>query len=205
MASSGDLIMSPGVIVDSNDFSIEFWFKTSNNPSTLEPILGSTTAADNSLGVTLDTNNVNVIFNSISPTSLTYQLPTPLVPDAWTYFAISRQGGTESIWVDGSASPDNNKSDSRSYIGTTDLIFNTQGINISNAKLTNLKVNVGATYLNPADPTIPRPSTSLTADPETVLLMNCIDAASVFTDSSGVQGSIAVNTTPVVYSIDSPY
>jgi hypothetical protein len=146
-----------------------------------------------------------VVLNNISAPSITYQLPTTLVPDTWTYFAISRRGGVESIWMDGSASINNGQSDSRDYTGTTDLIFNTQGINISNAKLTNLKVNVGATYLNPADPTIPRPSTSLTADPETVLLMNCIDAVSVFTDSSVTQTSIAVNTAPVVYSIDSPY
>ena len=205
MASSGDLIMSPGFTGDTNDFSIEFWFKTSNNPSTLEPILGSTTSGDDSLGIILDSNSLNVVLNNISTPSITYQLPTTLVPDTWTYFAISRRGGVESIWMDGSASINNGQSDSRDYTGTTDLIFNTQGINISNAKLTNLKVNVGATYLNPADPTIPKPSTSLTADPETVLLMNCIDAASVFTDSSGVQTSITVNTTPVVYSIDTPY
>ncbi len=205
MASSGDLIMSPGVIVDSNDFSIEFWFKTSNNPSTLEPILGSTTSGDDSLGIILDSNSLNVILNNISAPSITYQLPTTLVPDTWTYFAISRQGGVESVWMDGTASTNNLQSDTRDYTGTTDLIFNTQGINISNAKLTNLKVNVGRTYLNPTNPTIPRPTTSLTADSETVLLMNCIDAASVFTDSSGTQTSITVNTTPVVYSIDSPY
>jgi hypothetical protein len=146
-----------------------------------------------------------VVLNNISAPSITYQLPTTLVPNTWTYFAISRQGGVESVWMNRIASTNNLQSDTRDYTGTTDLIFNTQGINISNAKLTNLKVNVGRTYLNPANPTIPGPSTSLTADPETVLLMNCIDAASVFTDSSGTQTSITVNTAPVVYSIDSPY
>jgi hypothetical protein len=45
----------------------------------------------------------------------------------------------------------------------------------------------------------------LTADPETKLLMNTLLAGSVFTDTSGTQSSITVNSGSVIYLVDSPY
>ena len=59
--------------------------------------------------------------------------------------------------------------------------------------------------LNPTLSLIPVPSTSLTADPETKLLMNTLLASSVFTDTSGTQSSITINSGTVIYLVDSPY
>ena len=195
--------MSPGFTGGTDDFSVEFWVKTSN-PTLDIPILGSVPFGSGSLGIIITNGGNQLDVTTNSPGSaIAYAIP-PLQTNIWTYFAISRSGTTESVWVDGAASITNPQTDGRTYAATTDTIFNTNGVP-QTANVTNIKVNVGKTYLDPTLSPIPVPSTSLTADPETKLLMNTLLASSVFTDTSGTQSSITINSGTVIYLVDSPY
>ena len=202
--NTGYMNMSPGFTASTSDFSVEFWYKSSDT-SQYSPILGSPYFNNNSLAVYIDSggNYLQITKNS-SGSSITFQLPTPLQADTWTYFAISRSGTTESVWVDGVASPDNTQSDNRDYSGATDGIFITGGL-LGTANVTNIKVNIGATYLDPTLSTITVPTNSLTANAQTKLLMNALNAGGVLTDSSSTQSSITVATGSIIYSINSPY
>ena len=201
--STGFLNMLPGLSATTGDFSVEFWYKSSDT-SQYSPIIGSLTPNNNSLAIFVDSYGVGVNTNSAPASNLLYQYPSPLSANTWTYFAISRSGSTESVWVNGVASPDNLQTDSRNYSGITDGIFISVGLLVT-ANVTNLKVNVGRTYLNPTLSTITVPTNSLTADAETKLLMNCLLAGSVFTDASSTQSSIQLISGAVNYVVDSPY
>ena len=198
--------MTPGFTGGTDDFSVEFWFKTSNT-SLNAPILGSDPLGPGCLGIIITNSGqqLEVTDNGATFTNIIYTLPTPLQVGTWTYFAISRSGTTESVWVDGIASPNNTQSDGKNYTQTTNTIFTTDNIILQNSNVTNIKVNVGKTYLNPTLPTILIPTNSLTVDPETKLLMNTLLAGSVFTDTSGTQTSITPNIGSISYRVDSPY
>jgi hypothetical protein len=205
LVSSGDLLMVPGFTVATSDFSVEFWYKSSD-PLQYAPILGNpfynTTTA---LGIYIDSGSFLQVSTNSSGSNISYSLPTPLQANTWTYFAISRSGTTESVWVDGIASPQNSQSDGRNYSDVTNSIFNTGGL-LGTANVTNIKVNVGVTLLDPTLSTITVPTNSLTKNgSDTKLLMNTLNAASVFSDTSNTQSSITVNSGSVTYQVDSPY
>jgi hypothetical protein len=202
--SGGYLDMTPGFTGGTDDFSVEFWFKTSNT-SLNAPILGSNPPNPGCLGIIITNSGQQLeVTDNGATTNIIYTFPTSLQVNTWTYFAISRSGTTESVWVDGFASPLNTQSDGKTYT-QTDTIFTTDSIILQNSNVTNIKVNVGKTYLDPTLPTIPIPTNSLTADLETKLLMNTLLAGSVFTDTSGTQSSITNNVGNVSYRVDSPY
>jgi hypothetical protein len=196
--------MTPGFTGGTDDFSVEFWFKTSNT-SLNAPILGSNPPNPGCLGIIITNSGQQLeVTDNGATTNIIYTFLTSLQVNTWTYFAISRSGTTESVWVDGIASPLNTQSDGKTYT-QTDTIFTTDSVILQTANVTNIKVNVGKTYLDPTLSTIPVPSNSLTADAETKLLMNTLLAGSVFTDTSGTQSSITVNSGSVIYLVDSPY
>jgi hypothetical protein len=198
------LQMNPGFEAVTGDFSVEFWYKSSD-PTQYSPILGSGNINNDSLSIYIENggNDLQVNTNASPPSSITFQFPTPLQANTWTYFVISRSGTTESVWVDGIASPNNQQTDSRNYVGTTDGIFIAGGLLVT-ANVTDIKVNIGITFFDPSEPTITVPTNSLTRVSQTKLLMNTLDAASVFTDTSGLQ-TITLATGSVTYQVNSPY
>jgi hypothetical protein len=201
---AGYLDMTPGFVAGTSDFSVEFWFKTSDT-NLDAPILGSDPLGPGCLGIIITNGGTQLeVTDNGATTNIIYTFLTPLLLDTWAYFAISRSGTTESVWVDGIASPLNTQSDSKTYT-QTDTIFITDNIILQNSNVTNIKVNIGKTYLDPTLPTIPIPTNSLTVDPETKLLMNTLLAGSVFADTSGNQTSITNNVGSVSYRVDSPY
>ena len=203
--TSGYLSMTPGFTASTSDFSVEFWYKSSD-VAQYSPIIGSGSFGNGALGVYIENggNNISVTTNT-SGSEIPYSLPTPLQADTWTYFVISRSGSTESVWVDGIASAQNTLTDNRNYSGVTDGIFIGGGL-LGTANVTNLKVNIGSTNYNPTSSTVSVPTNSLTSDgSNTKLLMNATLAANVLTDSSSTQSSIIVGSGSVTYSISSPY
>jgi hypothetical protein len=203
--TSGYLSMTPGFTASTSNFSVEFWYKSSN-VAQYSPIIGSGSFGNGALGIYIDNggNYVSVTTNT-SGSEISYSLPTPLQADTWTYFVISRSGSTESVWVDGIASAQNTLTDNRNYSGVTDGIFIGGGL-LGTANVTNLKVNIGSTNYNPTSSTVSVPTNSLTSDgSNTKLLMNATLAANVLTDSSSTQSSIIVGSGSVTYSISSPY
>jgi hypothetical protein len=208
LVSSAYLNMTPGFTATTSDFSVEFWYKTSN-PSQYAPIIGSSSFGNGALGVYIDSggNYLQVSTNS-SGSGIAYLLPTTVSADTWTYFAISRSGTTENVWMGEytatGATESGVQTDNRNYSGTTDSIFNSGGL-LGTANVTNVKVNIGATYLDPSLTTIPIPTNSLTSDAETKLLMNTLTSGSVFTDTSSTQTSITVGTGSITYQVNSPY
>jgi hypothetical protein len=203
--TSGYLSMTPGFTASTSNFSVEFWYKSSN-VAQYSPIIGSGSFGNGALGIYIDNggNYVSVTTNT-SGSEISYSLPTPLQADTWTYFVISRSGSTESVWVDGIASAQNTLTDNRNYSGVTDGIFIGGGL-LGTANVTNLKVNIGSTNYDPTSSTVSVPTNSLTSDgSNTKLLMNATLAANVLTDSSSTQSSIIVGSGSVTYSISSPY
>ena len=196
--SSTFFTVTPGVIVGTSGFSVEFWYKTSDPSNNLNgSIIGS--PVDN-LGIVVYGNQLRVRRqNEI----LTYTLPYTLSADTWTYFAVARTGTTENVWMGSGATATEAgiQTDNRDYSASTTNI-GYYGAFLT-GKTADLKINVGASALDPNSTTIPVPTQKLTADVNTELLLNSNTAGTYLVDSSGNQ--VVDQNFGVTFSTDSPY
>ena len=190
--------VTPGVIVGTSGFSVEFWYKTSDPSNNLNgSIIGS--PSDN-LGIVVYGNELRVRRqNQI----LTYTLPYTLSANTWTYFAVARTGTTENVWMGtgATAMQAGIQTDNKDYSASTTNI-GYYGAFLT-GKTADLKINVGTSAIDPNSATIPVPTQKLTADANTKLLLNSNTAGTYLVDSSGNQ-SVDQNY-GVIFSTDSPY
>ena len=199
--SGGFIDMSPGFTASTQDFSVEFWLKSSNPTQSNTPILGPFGAEP--LSVVIATGTLLIVKKDNQ--NIFFTLPETVPSNTWTYFAISRSGTTENVWMGistGTTATDcGTDTDNRDYTGTTTSVGNHGGF-LSNTQLTDIKVNIGATYIDPTLATIQIPTSSLSVDTETVLLYNVFNSSAYLDDSSGTQTSTPTNVT---FSSDTPY
>jgi hypothetical protein len=191
--------VTPGFTASTSDFSVQFWYK-SPNPST--PSNGSIIGnVSDSLAIVVSDTQVFVRkYNSV----ITYNIPVgqTVQPNTWTYFAISRSGTTENVWVgtSGSAQECGVQTDTHDYsAATTNVGYLTA---FMTGYTTDLKVNIGSTTLNPNNTTVPVPATKLTADVNTKMLYRVNSPSTYLVDTSGVQ-TVSTNY-GVIYSSSSP-
>jgi hypothetical protein len=199
--NGGFFSVLPGFTAGTQDFSVEFWINaTAPYPYTI-PILGQ--FGTEPLAVAISDSGTTLTVQ-LDNSALTYFLPTTLPSNSWTYFALSRSGTTENVWMGTTGTTTTScgvQTDNRDYTGTTTSV-GFYGVFLT-AKLTDLKVNVGATYIDPNLTTTTIPTSSLTSDTETVMLYNVNTSGTFLDDSSGTQ---TINTqSGVSFSIDSPY
>ena len=191
--------VTPGITPGTSDFSVEFWYKTSaatdiNGGS----IIGN--AGSDSLGIVVNNSTLYVRRNN---SSLSYSLPYALSADTWTYFAISRSGTTENVWMGtgATATECGTQTDNRDYnIASTNIGYL---LAFSTGYTTDLKVDIGASLLDPNSTTIPVPTSPLTANANTRMLYNANTSGTFLVDSSGYQ-TLDTNY-GVTFSSDSPY
>jgi hypothetical protein len=199
--NSGFFSVLPGFTAGTQDFSVEFWINaTSPYPYTI-PILGQFGTEPLSVAISDSGTTLTV---QLDNSALTYFLPTTLPSNSWTYFALSRSGTTENVWMGTTGTTTTQcgvQTDNRDYTGTTTSV-GFFGVFLT-AKLTDLKVNVGATYIDPSLTTTTIPTSSLTSDAETVMLYNVNTSGTFLDDSSGTQ---TIDTqSGVSFSSNSPY
>ena len=194
------LQIQPGFTATTQDFSVEFWMKTTDPTTAIIP-LGPVDANTGNLTMQFDNFGTRLFVQSGSTSYENYLLPSALQANTWTYVAISRTGTTENVWIDGVAcgSP---VTDNSNYLQQTYQIGNSI---YCTTKMTDIKVNIGASYIDPNNSTITVPTSQLTADAETVFLYNANDAATFLDDNSGNQTLQITGGTSITYSIDSPY
>jgi hypothetical protein len=199
--NGGFFTVVPGFTAGTQDFSVEFWINaTAPYPYTI-PILGQFGTEPLSVAIS---NNGTTLTVQLDNSPLTYTLPSTLPSNSWTYFALSRSGTTENVWMGTTGTtttPCGVQIDNRDYTGTTTSV-GFFGVFLT-AKLTDLKVNVGATYIDPNLTTTTIPTSSLTSDAETVMLYNVNTSGTFLDDSSGTQTINAQSG--VSFSSDSPY
>jgi len=135
--------------------------------------------------------------------AINYSIPQ-LSANTWTYFAISRSGTTENVFVGtgGTASQVGQQTDNRNYTGATTYVGYTS-VFLSNASLVDLKVNIGTTYINPTSSSISVPTSKLTTNAQTVMLFNALSSGQVLVDTSGIQTATAPSS--ISFNISSPY
>jgi hypothetical protein len=193
------LQITPGFSATTQPFSVEFWLNTTGATDTIIPI-GNFVGSLGNLAIQIGNNGTRLFVYSGS-SYINYLLPSALQSNTWNYFAISRSGTTENVWLNGTACG-SAQSDTQNYINISNQIGN---FSYCNTKLTDIKVNIGKTYINPNNFFITIPSSQLTVDPETVLLYNANTASTYLTDNSGHQTLQFTAGTSISFSTDSPY
>jgi len=200
LSFSGDFFsITPGITASTSNFSVEFWYKTPNPAASLNGAIMGNASQD---CLTIIAGETTLLVRKDN-SSLTYTLPQTLQPDTWTYFAISRSGTTENVWMGTgtTASECGVQTDNRDYSAATTNIGYFGVFMTGNS--TDIKVRIGATSLNPTSTTIPIPQLPLTVNSNTVLLFNVNTPSTYLIDSSGIQ-TLDQNY-GVTYSSDTPY
>jgi hypothetical protein len=207
--------MSPGIIVGTNDYTFEFWFKL----PTIDPNFGFNTTpifgpqGSDALGVeTVYNAAINLYqFNvkGIGTSNISFSSPiSPWVADTWYYVAFARSGTSVTMWMGttpGGSAPRYGggiQTDSSDLTGTTNYIGRINGYGGSST-VTNLRIINGSAYYNPSSTSITIPSTSLTSVTDTELLLLANTSGTLDVDTSGTQTLTAVGTP--AWSSSTPY
>lgn len=202
---------SPGIILGTNDFSIDGWYKfnTLEGGFTSQSIVDSLTV-DNGFYAQIQYNPG--VFQQLafgnSTGNTAFSIPA-ISTDVWYYFAFARQSGTARAWIGttpgGSASTagGGTQSDSRDYdVATAQMVKNRFG-GIYPFQLTNIRINNGSSLFSVGDATITVPSTTLTASANTRLLYLANTSGTLNDDASGYQTLTAFGTP--TWSAQTPY
>ena len=200
-ASGQSLSMSPGLIFGTNDFSIEGWIYSNNLAFNNSGILSTTQVSGLELQVTTGTSFVDIVLTEYFGGGNNFGFSTSFVPNTWNYFAVARSGGIETAWFNGVRSSGGTITDNQNYSGTTTFIGSVNGIGFD-GYLTNLRVVIGSSLYNPANTTIPVPSSVLTNVPNAYLVLDESSAANLLYDSAQYQ--TLTNNGGVVWSSNSP-
>ena len=186
------------------DFTIEWWMKANSftSPSYFpRPYSLGSFPAPNAVSIENSGNNIYWWTNNsakISATSLNLQTNT------WYHIAVTRDNGALSLYVDGvrKATATYNdtipSSGNTLYIGAEPYTGGTK--NYVNGKMTNYRWNASVKYSG-ASFTVP--TSPLTADADTKLLLLATNSGGLLTDSSTLTKTVTNNG--ATFSTDSPF
>jgi hypothetical protein len=202
---------SPGIILGTNDFSIDGWYKfnTLQGGFTAQTIVGSA-ANDNGFYAQIQYNPG--IFQQLTfgfqAGNSAFSI-SPITTGVWYYFAFARESGVARAWIGttpgGTASTagGGTQTDTRNYSNQTAQIAKTGTGSTFPIQLTNIRINNGSSLFSTASATITIPIINTTASPNTRLLYLATTNGTLATDSSGYQTLTAVGTP--TWSAQSPY
>jgi hypothetical protein len=189
------LLATPGVSFQTNDFTIEFFFKLyTTPPSDFYPIAPE---FDAGLLVTITTTNTLIVSYNGGTSPITYTLPT-LQNNRWYHVAIARSGTNEAVWIDGIRTTDGIQTDSNNYTDPSRSIGS-----LEDAYTTNVKLQNGAALYTPSSTYIIIPPIPLSSDAQTDLLLLTTTAATLTTDTSAQQ--TITNQNGVTWTYLSPF
>jgi hypothetical protein len=216
------LTLSSGITVGTNDYSLDFYFKINTSLGTGRqdiPIIGRTTFDPNTLFVTLvyDVGSYQQISFGTPISSQSLTLPS-FTADTWYYLAITRVSNQVTLWFGaysgGTAQRTTNFpnpviSDTTNYSGATGaIVFQNPpppGGTTNNIQITNLRFQLGGTPLfNVNNTSIPIPTSPLTANGSTQLLLLSQDAGAYITNSASSGITLTANGTPT-WSSQNPF
>jgi hypothetical protein len=194
--ATGDYFtMSPGITPGTGDFSIDGWFKinTLGSGFTSHYILGGSGAPTFLYFVISYSTGVPFYQLTVGQpiSNNAYSIPA-IVAGTWYYVAFSRESSVTRVWIGttpgGTASTagGGTQSDSRDYNVVTNSI-NYNGGNSTATQYTNIRVQIGTSLFSTSSSTIPIPSTTITGDANTQLLLLADTSGTITTDSSGTQ------------------
>ena len=192
--------------VDGVDFTIEWFIKTNNWTSpTFHPrpyALGNVTSVGNAVSIE-GAGNHFYWWGTGSP-RLDYN-GLNLQPNTWYHMAVTRDNGTLAIYVDGIRKATATYNDAMPSLGNSLMIGaepqNPSGITSQvNGKMTNFRWNSSVKYTGTS---FTVPTSPLTADSNTKLLVLATDSGNLTTDSSTSAKTITNNG--ATWSSDSPF
>ena len=126
---SGDWLTIPNaseqLVPESGDFTVEFWFHTTNASTRMDPY--SSYTASTGFGIILNYTNVGGVISTYNGNTVTNTTGSgKFKANVWNHLAVSRSGSSLKIFINGEAVY-TNASDSTDYSGTASLYIGAAG------------------------------------------------------------------------------
>ena len=193
--------LNPGVTIGSTAYTVELFFYMT--AGTTAYLLGSSTNYGFTLKINALTgaNNISVIpFNQVANN---YTVGT-INLNQWNHIAVTRNsGGVETVFFNGTRSSTGTLATNYTFVGQTTLIGQQGSANYFTGSITNVKMSAGANHYDPTQTTITVPTTALTSNANTRLLLPNLVPSAITTDSTGLQA--VTNNNSAIFGARTPF
>ena len=188
------------------DFTIEWWMKVTNwTAPTFHPrpfALGNVSSVANS--VSIENSGNHIYWWALGGVKVDYN-GLNLQNNTWYHMAVTRDNGALAVYVNGQRVATNAFNDAIPSAGNTLYIgAEPSGAGVTsqvNGKMTNFRWNASVKYTGTS---FTVPTSPLTADSDTKLLLNAIDSGTLVADSSTVNPKTVTNHS-ATWDSDSPF
>jgi len=193
--------LSPGVTIGSTSYTVELFFYMT--AGTTAYLLGSSTNYGFTLKINALTGSNNISVIPFNQTANNYTVGT-INLNQWNHIAITRNsGGVETVFFNGTRSSTGTLATNYTFVGQTTLIGQQGSANYFTGSITNVKMSAGANYYDPTQTTITVPTTALTSNANTRLLLPNLVPSAITTDSTGLQS--VTNNNSATFGARTPF